>query len=262
VLVVTKRHANHSLASLLTGVPTATPIVLLQNGLEAVEDVRALLGGAEDRTIRHCVVAISATLLHAEGRVVRSGPLAELVLAHGLEALVELLVGAGVRVRLVDSERLAAESRGKLILNMLNAPNAISGKPILKMMLDRKACLMAADSMAELCCIYRALDLSVENSLMRRLPLILRLLSWHLVNWLLRVLFFLLSIAGKRVLDNDTSKSSTVEDLDAGRPTEIDYINGEVVKLGVRAGVPTPANTAAVRAVRRLEAEAVARWAA
>lgn len=77
VLVVTKRHANHAVAPLiLAHVSKEVPIVLLQNGLGAVEDFRALLGGdtaAAERPIHQAVVTISATLLHAEGRVVRSG---------------------------------------------------------------------------------------------------------------------------------------------------------------------------------------------
>lgn len=36
--------------------------------------------------------------------------------------------------------------------------------------------------------------------------------------------------------------SSTAQDLMRGKPTEIDHLNGHVVKLGQQLGVPTPAN--------------------
>ena len=38
--------------------------------------------------------------------------------------------------------------------------------------------------------------------------------------------------------------SSTAQDMARGRPTEIDHLNGHVVRLGARLGVPTPANQA------------------
>jgi ketopantoate reductase len=80
VLVVTKRHANPTVAPLLAQLAPAVPIYLLQNGLNAPEQLRQLLSAhaahgvdASERVIEQVVVAISATLVHAEGRVVRSG---------------------------------------------------------------------------------------------------------------------------------------------------------------------------------------------
>ncbi|CAN0129202.1 unnamed protein product [Ascophyllum nodosum] len=47
--------------------------------------------------------------------------------------------------------------------------------------------------------------------------------------------------------------SSMQQDMSMGRPTEIDYINGFVVKQGVRFGVPTPTNRAIIDLVRMKE---------
>ncbi|KSW12494.1 hypothetical protein CF15_07170 [Pyrodictium occultum] len=47
--------------------------------------------------------------------------------------------------------------------------------------------------------------------------------------------------------------SSMLEDVAAGRRTEIDYINGAVWRLGESHGVPAPANRAVHHAVRLLE---------
>src|SRR5450631_2971882 len=38
-------------------------------------------------------------------------------------------------------------------------------------------------------------------------------------------------------------KPSMLQDIEAGRRTEIDYINGKVVEYGLQAGIPTPYNT-------------------
>jgi 2-dehydropantoate 2-reductase len=37
-----------------------------------------------------------------------------------------------------------------------------------------------------------------------------------------------------------TSKSSMLEDLERGRPLELPWLSGAVVRLGREAGVPTP----------------------
>ncbi len=46
---------------------------------------------------------------------------------------------------------------------------------------------------------------------------------------------------------------STLQSLRRSRPTEIDYLNGEVVDLGYKAGVPTPLNAKIVELVQQVE---------
>ena len=47
-------------------------------------------------------------------------------------------------------------------------------------------------------------------------------------------------------------KPSMLQDFERGRPTEIDFINGYVAKLGAQLGVPTPTNAALVEAVHAI----------
>lgn len=47
--------------------------------------------------------------------------------------------------------------------------------------------------------------------------------------------------------------SSTLQSLRRGRPTEIDFLNGEVVRLGERVGLPTPYNSRVVELVKKVE---------
>lgn len=49
--------------------------------------------------------------------------------------------------------------------------------------------------------------------------------------------------------------SSTAQDLARGRPTEIDFLNGHVVRKGVELGIPTPSNLALQVAVKLRELE-------
>jgi 2-dehydropantoate 2-reductase len=48
-------------------------------------------------------------------------------------------------------------------------------------------------------------------------------------------------------------KASMLQSLEKGSITEIDYINGAVVRWGERAGVPTPVNRALVAAIKGIE---------
>jgi ketopantoate reductase len=52
---------------------------------------------------------------------------------------------------------------------------------------------------------------------------------------------------------NVPARSSLMQDIERGRPTEIDYLNGYVVEKGRAVGVPTPANEAIVRLTKRVE---------
>lgn len=49
-------------------------------------------------------------------------------------------------------------------------------------------------------------------------------------------------------------KASMLQDVEKGRPTEIDYMNGYVVKKGAELGIPTPLNAEMVRLVKEVEA--------
>jgi 2-dehydropantoate 2-reductase len=48
-------------------------------------------------------------------------------------------------------------------------------------------------------------------------------------------------------------RSSMLYALERGRPPEIDYLNGEIVRRGEARGVATPVNAALVAQVRAIE---------
>ncbi len=52
-----------------------------------------------------------------------------------------------------------------------------------------------------------------------------------------------------------TQSSSTAQDLAAGRPSEIDFLNGHVVNEGARLGIATPVNQTLLALVKTLEAK-------
>ncbi len=49
-------------------------------------------------------------------------------------------------------------------------------------------------------------------------------------------------------------KSSSLQSLERGRPTEIDYLNGYICEKGRECGIPTPVNDTIVRFIKEIEA--------
>jgi 2-dehydropantoate 2-reductase len=56
------------------------------------------------------------------------------------------------------------------------------------------------------------------------------------------------------IRDAGHHKPSMLQDIEAGRRTEIDYINGKIIEYGERAGVATPYNSTLRSLVKALEA--------
>jgi len=77
---------------------------------------------------------------------------------------------------------------------------------------------------------------------MHRFPAILRLPD-----------FLFRRLAGKLLAIDPLARTSMWEDLQAGRPTEIDYLNGEVVRLADSLDRPAPVNTKLVQLIREAE---------
>jgi 2-dehydropantoate 2-reductase len=55
------------------------------------------------------------------------------------------------------------------------------------------------------------------------------------------------------IKDAGHHKPSMLQDIEAGRRTEIDFINGKIIEYGARAGMPTPYNTTLRALVKALE---------
>jgi 2-dehydropantoate 2-reductase len=63
----------------------------------------------------------------------------------------------------------------------------------------------------------------------------------------------LLSLAGRSSLGRAKFRGSTWQSLARGRTTEIDFLNGEIVRLGAAIGIDTPYNLRVLEAVHTAE---------
>jgi 2-dehydropantoate 2-reductase len=133
----------------------------------------------------------------------------------------------------------------KLLLNLNNPINALSGLP-LKTELSQRAyrrCVAAAQREA------LAVGQRAGRTAARLTPLP--------PEWIPRLLtvpdIVFRNVASSMLAIDPLARSSMWEDLEAGRVTEVDWINGEVVRLGREYGVVTPVNDLLVELIRDAE---------
>jgi len=141
----------------------------------------------------------------------------------------------------------------KLLLNLNNAINALSDIP-LKAELSQRAyrrCLALAQREG-----LALLDAAgIKPAKLTPLPphWIPRLIGTP--DWIFRLL------ANRMLAIDPLARSSMWEDLQAGRKTEIDWINGEVVKLAQSLGRRAPVNEKLIALIRAAEQGGRRRWA-
>lgn len=142
-------------------------------------------------------------------------------------------------------ENVKAAEFGKLMLNLNNAINALSDLPLQQQLLQRPYRLVLAAAIDELLRICRCLNIqsfsytSVPNSY---IPFLLRT-----PNWLFK------RLAKKMLAISPEARSSMWDDIQAGKATEIDFLNGAVVTLAEQLKLDAPVNRLLVQLVKRKE---------
>ncbi|HVJ61143.1 MAG TPA: 2-dehydropantoate 2-reductase, partial [Tahibacter sp.] len=155
---------------------------------------------------------------------------------------------------LVEHDDMPAVQWSKLLLNLNNSINALSGQPLKRQLAQRgfRRCLVAAQR--------EALDLL---DLAGITPATIPALPPRAIVRVLALPDFLFKLAARRMLAIDpVARSSMWEDLEAGRPTEVDYLNGEVVQLAQRLGRAAPVNTRLLELVHAAERGGERAWSA
>src|SRR5262249_7601108 len=137
-------------------------------------------------------------------------------------------------------------------MNLNNAVNALSGLPLRTQLAQRPYRLCLAMCHREALAAYRAAG--IRPARLGPAP------AW-LTSYVLRLPDALFRRVAASTLRIDAhARSSMWEDLQRGRPTEIDTWQGEIVALAARHGLPSPANARLVALVKEAEAGAVSSW--
>ena len=223
VLVCVKSTATDDAANQLRAhLAPSTRVLSLQNGVDNAPRLSAALG----REVLPAVVYVAAAMSGA-GHVKHNGR-GELVIgeAEDAQALVQLFGQAGVSVQV--SANAVGALWFKLILNCAwNALSAITQRPYGELAPASGVQAVMRDVVDECLAVARASAVDVPGDV------------WAAVQGIARTM--------------PMQRSSTAQDLAAGKPSEIDHLNGYIVHQGQLLGVPTPVNRTLHSLVRLLE---------
>jgi 2-dehydropantoate 2-reductase len=203
-------------------------VVTLQNGLGNEEIIRRHFGA--ERTAAG-VTSQGATFL-GPGRIRHAGKgPTHLCMSDGrserLEPLAAALVAAGFETHV--ERDVASLVWSKLVINVgINALTAITAQPNGKLLDGEDTRALMADLVAEAVAVARAsgIRLSYEDPLAT-----------------------VYDVAKK----TGSNRSSMLQDFDRNRPTEIDFMNGAIVREAAKFGIPVPVNATITRIIHSME---------
>ena len=241
MLVTVKSAATESAAAELAEVlKPGAMVVSFQNGVRNGEVLRERL---TDQVVVTGMVPFN--VLNRGGGVFHQGTKGALdVQSHpGLTPYVAAFERAGLP--LTQHDDIVPVQWAKLLLNLNNPINALSDLPLRDELSQRsyRRCLAAAQT--ETLALLDAAGITPAKLLevpVHRFPAILRLPD-----------FLFRRLAAKMLAVDPLARTSMWEDLEAGRTTEIDYLNGEVVRLAESLHRTAPVNAKLVELIREAE---------
>ncbi|MFS0754107.1 2-dehydropantoate 2-reductase [Noviherbaspirillum sp. 1P10PC] len=242
LILVTVKSADTAAAAqaLATHAAAGAVVVSLQNGIGNADVLRRALPG---RQVLAGMVPFNVVQT-GDGRFHRGTEGSLMVEASpALAPWLAAFEAAGLP--LLQRADFVSVQWGKLLLNLNNGINALSGLPLKAQLSQRSYRRCLALLMDEALGVLRAAGIApaqVAKVAPARLPKLLRLPNW---------LYKRLASASLRI--DPEARSSMWEDLQAGRRTEIDYLNGAVVALAGSVGRDAPANRKIVDLVHAME---------
>lgn len=243
VLVTVKSGQTSDMAALIEQyAPARAIIVSLQNGVENAERITAATLKSR-RIVVPGMVPFNVAQMEGEGLRFHRATEGAVTVKSG-HGLAEALNVEGLPTK--EASDMNPILWGKLLLNLNNALNALSGLPLAEQLSDRAWRRLLAEQMDEALAAMAAGNIKpaplagVSPGL---LPTILRL-----PNWLFR------RVARRMLAIDPQARSSMWDDLEQGRATEIEEFQGAVRNLGYAHDVKTPLSLKIIELVRAAEA--------
>ena len=211
--------------------PADALVLSLQNGIDNAERLRAVIPQAVAATVVYVAVEMAApghVLHHGRGELLIES-LAGTAAAARLAATAQAFEQAGVPVTLSASAREALW--GKLIINCAyNALSAILQQPYGRLVANAGVPQLMRDVVNECLQVAAAEGVAVAPDILA---------------------------TAERIAETMAEQySSTAQDLARGKPSEIDHLNGLIVRRAQRHGIATPVNHALHTLLRAIEKQA------
>ena len=223
------------------------PVVTFQNGIRSDELVASILPRQQ---ILSAVVLAHVTYLKPgkvtvvyRGKLILGRPFGE---RNGKFKEVAQILNQAVPTRVTDN--IQGAHWLKLIVNLNNALPAITNQTMNQVYANASLRNLAVGLMREGLRVIERANIRLES-----LPQVSVALT-KFVNWMPSGIAGRIAAAKVRQLTTEWPLwGSTLQSILRGRPTEIDYLNGEIVELGKRHGQATPLNAKIVEWVHQVE---------
>lgn len=226
VLVTVKTRDTASIAKLIDiNVPAGAKIISLQNGVSNGDTLRAAL---PDHDVRSGMVPFNVVPM-GQGCYHRAVD-GDIVIENGGDDLAEQLAVSGLAI--VETADIIGVQWGKFLVNLNNALNALSSLPLQEQLKDREWRKLMADQWAEALKVLRKDGIRPVASTplpVGLVPIILRLPTPIFTR-----------IAAKMLRIDPQARTSMAYDLMEGRPTEIDALQGEIMRRAAALGRDVP----------------------
>jgi 2-dehydropantoate 2-reductase len=218
--------------------PPDAVVVSLQNGVGNAAVLRQRLAG---RVVLAGMVPFNV-IAAGEGRFHRATS-GDIVIERDDAGTAARLSVPGLTMR--PSANIAGVQWGKLLVNLNNAINALSDLPLRQQLAQRSWRMLFADQIAEGLAALRAEGVRPVSS--TPIPA-----GWtpHLLR-LPDTLFGML--LGRTMKIDPQARSSMWEDLQRGRRTEIDYLQGVITEIADRRQLQVPLSRRIVALIKRAE---------
>lgn len=247
VFVATKAYdVKENLLSLLSYLKENTSVVSLQNGI-CTDLYQEVVG--KDRTVG-CVVGYGATM-HQKGKIeiTSTGNFVIGSIAKTFKGdLKEVQTCLNTTFETIISDDIYSNLYSKLIINScITSLGALTGLNLGEMMKIKKIRVIFLKIIDEAIAVANANHIQVPpyGGKLDYYKLYQRKSKFgNFINHLI------IQIVGKKYRH---LKSSSLQSLQRGQKTEIDYFNGYIVSLGKQVQVPTPINEKLVQMIKEIE---------
>ncbi len=241
VLVTVKSADTAAVADIIAShAPSDAVIVSLQNGVGNAAVLRQRLPG---RRVLGGMVPFNVMAL-GQGRFHRATS-GDIVIERDDAHIAEKLSVPGLVVR--PTGNIDGVQWGKLLLNLNNALNALSGLPLRRQLGSRPWRQLFADQLTEALAAVRAEGINPVSPTPippAWMPPLLRLPN-----------FVFEPLLGRTMKIDPEARSSMWEDLKHGRRTEIDYLQGVITEIAARRSLQAPLSRRIVQLIRQAERE-------
>lgn len=180
------------------------------------------------------------------------GPASEETEQSSVQAAAEIMRRSRLKIE-IDPHIVGAQYN-KLIVNTLGAANSLADADFMRecVLDDRWRNLIALPLQAEALRVLPAAGVELSRvpggSDVWRFRRMMKTMNVPVVGWILRQVVAAL-------FRNKQTRFSLRQDLLRGGPTEVDFINGEIVRLAEQAGTAAPYNAKVIELVRQCETQ-------